>query len=208
MARPRCRFRRRSRWRSLPPRTSASPSMPASTSSRSARRWTRPDATAASRGASTISQQVAKNLFLWNGRSWVRKGVEAWFTVLIEVLWPKQRILEMYLNIAEFGRGIYGAEAASQAFYRKAAARLSRRRGRAPGGGAAESDPASCRQAQHVCAAAPARDRGADGARWAARRSLPSWPAKTSPDSSVHGARRIHGKCHEQAAPHPLRRKR
>ena len=78
------------------------------------------------RGASTLSQQVAKNLFLWNGRSWVRKGIEAWFTVLIELLWPKQRILEMYLNIAEFGRGVYGAEAASQAFYRKAAARLSR----------------------------------------------------------------------------------
>jgi monofunctional glycosyltransferase len=77
-----------------------------------------------SRGASTISQQVAKNLFLWGGRSWVRKGLEAWFTVLIEWLWPKQRILEMYLNIAEFGRGIYGAEAATQAFYRKHAARL------------------------------------------------------------------------------------
>jgi monofunctional glycosyltransferase len=78
------------------------------------------------RGASTVSQQVAKNLFLWNGRSWIRKGVEAWLTVLIEVLWPKQRILEMYLNVAEFGRGIYGAEAASQAFYHKSAARLSR----------------------------------------------------------------------------------
>jgi monofunctional biosynthetic peptidoglycan transglycosylase len=78
------------------------------------------------RGASTISQQVAKNLFLWNGRSWVRKGAEAWFTLLIETLWPKQRILEVYLNIAEFGPGIYGAEAASQAFFRKPAARLSR----------------------------------------------------------------------------------
>jgi monofunctional biosynthetic peptidoglycan transglycosylase len=81
------------------------------------------------RGASTISQQVAKNLFLWNGRSWVRKGIEAWFTVLVELLWPKQRILEVYLNIAEFGRGIYGVEAASQAFYRKSAARLSRAEG-------------------------------------------------------------------------------
>jgi monofunctional biosynthetic peptidoglycan transglycosylase len=56
------------------------------------------------RGASTISQQVAKNLFLWNGRSWIRKGAEAWFTVLIEILWPKQRILEVYLNLAEFER--------------------------------------------------------------------------------------------------------
>jgi monofunctional glycosyltransferase len=78
------------------------------------------------RGASTISQQVAKNLFLWNGRSWVRKGLEVWFTLLIETLWPKQRVLEVYLNIAQFGRGIYGAEAASQVFFRKSAVRLSR----------------------------------------------------------------------------------
>jgi monofunctional biosynthetic peptidoglycan transglycosylase len=78
------------------------------------------------RGASTISQQVAKNLFLWSGRSWVRKGLEAWFTVLIETLWPKRRILEIYLNVAEFGRGIYGAEAAAQAFFHKPAAKLTR----------------------------------------------------------------------------------
>jgi monofunctional biosynthetic peptidoglycan transglycosylase len=78
------------------------------------------------RGASTISQQVAKNLFLWNGRSYVRKGIEAWLTVLIETMWPKERILEMYLNIAQFGRGIYGVEAASQKFWRKHAARLTR----------------------------------------------------------------------------------
>jgi monofunctional biosynthetic peptidoglycan transglycosylase len=78
------------------------------------------------RGASTISQQVAKNLFLWSGRSWVRKGLEAWFTVLIETLWSKRRILEIYLNVAEFGRGIYGAEAAAQAFFHKAAATLTR----------------------------------------------------------------------------------
>jgi len=78
------------------------------------------------RGASTISQQVAKNLFLWNGRSWVRKGLEAWFTVLIETLWPKKRILEVYLNSAQFGYGVYGAEAAAQAFFRKPAARLTR----------------------------------------------------------------------------------
>jgi monofunctional glycosyltransferase len=76
------------------------------------------------RGASTISQQVAKNLFLWNGRSFVRKGIEAWMTVLIEVMWPKERILEVYLNIAELGRGIYGVEAASRRFYHKPAARL------------------------------------------------------------------------------------
>ena len=78
------------------------------------------------RGASTISQQVAKNLFLWPGRSWLRKGLEAWFTVLIECYWPKTRILEMYLNVAEFGRGVYGAEAAAQAHFRKSAARLNR----------------------------------------------------------------------------------
>jgi monofunctional glycosyltransferase len=77
------------------------------------------------RGASTISQQVAKNLFLWSGRSWIRKGFEAYFTVLIEVLWPKQRILEVYLNVAEFGRGVYGVGAASEVFFRKTPARLS-----------------------------------------------------------------------------------
>jgi monofunctional biosynthetic peptidoglycan transglycosylase len=77
------------------------------------------------RGASTISQQVAKNLFLWNGRSFARKGVEAWMTVLIEAMWPKERILEIYLNIVELGRGIYGVEAASMRFYHKPAARLS-----------------------------------------------------------------------------------
>lgn len=69
------------------------------------------------RGASTISQQVAKNLFLWSGRSFARKGLEAYFTVLIEALWPKHRIVEMYVNIAEFGDGIYGADAASHAFF-------------------------------------------------------------------------------------------
>ena len=79
------------------------------------------------RGASTISQQVAKNLFLWNGRSFVRKGLEAYFTVLIETLWPKRRILEVYLNIAEFGDGIYGASAASEAFFRKTPAALGAR---------------------------------------------------------------------------------
>ncbi|MCP5360643.1 MAG: monofunctional biosynthetic peptidoglycan transglycosylase [Sinobacteraceae bacterium] len=76
------------------------------------------------RGASTISQQVAKNLFLWRGRSYLRKGLEAWFTVLIETTWPKRRILEVYLNIAEFGRGIHGVEAAAQRFFDKPAANL------------------------------------------------------------------------------------
>lgn len=77
------------------------------------------------RGASTISQQVAKNLFLWSGRSWLRKGVEAWYTVLIETLWPKRRILEMYANFAEFGDGIYGAQAAARSYFGKDASRLS-----------------------------------------------------------------------------------
>jgi monofunctional biosynthetic peptidoglycan transglycosylase len=69
------------------------------------------------RGASTISQQTAKNLFLWPGRDYLRKGLEAWFTVLIETLWPKQRILEVYLNIAQFGPDTYGVGAASWRFY-------------------------------------------------------------------------------------------
>jgi len=76
------------------------------------------------RGASTITQQVARNLFLWQGRSWLRKGMEAYFTVLLEVLWPKRRILEVYLNIAEFGEGLYGVGAASRAFFGKPPARL------------------------------------------------------------------------------------
>lgn len=76
------------------------------------------------RGASTISQQVARNLFLWPGRSFVRKGIEAYFTVLLEALWPKERILEVYLNVAQFGRGIYGVEAAARRFYHQPAARL------------------------------------------------------------------------------------
>ncbi len=78
------------------------------------------------RGASTISQQVAKNLFLWSGRSYFRKGLEAYFTLLLEACWPKRRILEVYLNIAEFGLGTYGAEAAAQRFFHVSAARLTR----------------------------------------------------------------------------------
>ena len=77
------------------------------------------------RGASTISQQVAKNLFLWSGRSWVRKGLEAYFTVLIEALWTKRRIMEVYLNVAELGPGVYGVEAASKRHFGKSAGSLS-----------------------------------------------------------------------------------
>jgi monofunctional glycosyltransferase len=76
------------------------------------------------RGASTISQQVAKNLFLWPEQSWLRKGLEAYFTVLIETLWPKRRILEVYLNVAEFGRGVFGVGAAAEVYFGKRAARL------------------------------------------------------------------------------------
>jgi monofunctional biosynthetic peptidoglycan transglycosylase len=79
-----------------------------------------------SRGASTLSQQVAKNLFLWRGHSYLRKGLEAYFTLLIEWLWPKERILEVYLNIAEFGRGIYGVGAASPYYFHVAPARINR----------------------------------------------------------------------------------
>jgi monofunctional biosynthetic peptidoglycan transglycosylase len=78
------------------------------------------------RGASTISQQVAKNLFLWRGQSWFRKGLEAGITVLIELCWSKQRVLEVYLNVAEFGPGTYGVQAASRRYFDKDAARLSR----------------------------------------------------------------------------------
>jgi monofunctional biosynthetic peptidoglycan transglycosylase len=78
------------------------------------------------RGASTISQQVAKNLFLWPGQSWFRKALEAGITVLIEAAWPKQRILEVYLNVAEFGRGTWGVQAASRRFFDKDASRLTR----------------------------------------------------------------------------------
>jgi len=76
------------------------------------------------RGASTLSQQTAKNLFLWDGRSWVRKGLEAGLTVGIETVWTKRRILTVYLNIAEFGPGIFGIEAASQRYFHKPASRL------------------------------------------------------------------------------------
>ncbi|WP_188606422.1 monofunctional biosynthetic peptidoglycan transglycosylase [Aquaticitalea lipolytica] len=78
------------------------------------------------RGASTISQQTAKNVFLWPHRSWFRKGLEAYFTFLIEVFWSKERILEVYLNSIEMGDGIYGAEAASQHWFKKPATKLSR----------------------------------------------------------------------------------
>ncbi|WP_444678307.1 monofunctional biosynthetic peptidoglycan transglycosylase [Halomonas sp. E19] len=88
------------------------------------RAWEASRSGARLRGASTISQQTAKNLFLWTGRSWLRKGLEAWFTVLIEALWPKQRILEVYLNIVEWDHGVFGLEAAAQHYFGVPADRL------------------------------------------------------------------------------------
>ena len=78
------------------------------------------------RGASTISQQTAKNVFLWQGGGWFRKGLETWFTFLIENIWDKRRIMEVYLNVAETGIGTYGVEAGSQRYFQHSAARLSR----------------------------------------------------------------------------------
>ena len=76
------------------------------------------------KGASTLSQQVAKNAFLWPGRTWLRKGLEAWFTFWLELLWPKARVMEVYLNIVEWDAGVFGAEAAARHYFGKPAARL------------------------------------------------------------------------------------
>jgi monofunctional biosynthetic peptidoglycan transglycosylase len=78
------------------------------------------------KGASTISQQTAKNVFLWPGRSWVRKGLEVYFTFLIELFWSKERIMEVYLNVIEMGPGVYGSEAAAQHYFNKSAAKLTK----------------------------------------------------------------------------------
>lgn len=79
------------------------------------------------RGASTITMQTAKNAFLWHGRNYLRKGLEAYFSILIETIWGKKRILEVYANIVEFGEGLYGVEAASQKYFKKPASKLTRR---------------------------------------------------------------------------------
>lgn len=78
------------------------------------------------RGASTISQQVAKNVFLWQGRSWIRKGLEVYFTFMIELIWGKKRILEMYLNVVEMGEGVFGIEMAAKKYFNKPAKNLTR----------------------------------------------------------------------------------
>ena len=77
------------------------------------------------RGASTITQQLAKNLFLWPGRNWFRKGLEVWFTFLIELFWDKERIMEVYLNVVEMGDGIYGVQAASEHYFSRSANKVS-----------------------------------------------------------------------------------
>ena len=79
---------------------------------------------ARTKGASTLTQQTAKNVFLWSRRSWVRKGFEAYFTFLLEIFWNKRRILETYLNVVEFGDGVYGVEAAAQRYFNKPASKL------------------------------------------------------------------------------------
>lgn len=79
------------------------------------------------RGASTISQQTAKNVFLWSGKSWIRKGLEVYFTFLIEHIWGKERIMEVYLNVIEMGNGVYGAEAAAQHYFGRSSAKLTQR---------------------------------------------------------------------------------
>ncbi|MBC7827754.1 MAG: monofunctional biosynthetic peptidoglycan transglycosylase [Chitinophagaceae bacterium] len=78
------------------------------------------------KGASTISQQVAKNVFLWQGRSWIRKGFEVYFTFMIELVWGKKRILEMYLNVSEMGTGVFGIEAAAKKYFKKTSKKLTR----------------------------------------------------------------------------------
>lgn len=90
-----------------------------------ARDYNRRHAGRRKRGASTITMQCARNVFLWQGRTWARKGLELWFTTLMELFWPKRRILEVYLNVAEWGPGVYGAEAAAQHWFGIPAAKLS-----------------------------------------------------------------------------------
>ena len=114
------------------------------------------------RGASTITQQVAKNLFLWQGRSFVRKALEAYFAVLIEMCWTKERILEVYLNVAELGPGVFGVEAASREYFGSNAAALSVCRCGAARGRVAESAAAPRGAAERLRARAAALDRRPD----------------------------------------------
>ena len=121
------------------------------------RRWR----TGGARGASTISQQVVKNVFLWQGRSWPRKALEAVMTPVVEAVWSKRRILEVYLNVAEFGEGVFGVEAAARHYFGVAAADLTR-----DAGGAAGGDPARPRRTASAAdpTAVPAPPGGPDRA--------------------------------------------
>ena len=127
------------------------------------------------RGASTISQQTAKNLFLWSGRSWVRKGLEVWYTGLIELMWPKARVIEVYVNIAEFGDGVYGAQPFDPG------------RGRAPGSGVAQSQALQRRAAGAVRPASEWADPEADAAD---RRTVLSRPVRVMLLSAPPGSLR------------------
>ena len=133
------------------------------------------------RGASTISQQVAKNLFLWSGHSFVRKGLEAYFTVLIEALWPKERILEMYLNIAQFGDGIYGVQAAAQRFWHKTARSLSSSEAAPAGRRAAQPGADARRPAVALRGDAARPDPGRRCATWVARPTCGRWNQNGAP---------------------------
>ena len=135
------------------------------------------------RGASTISQQTAKNLFLWGGRSFLRKGLEAYFTVLLEATWPKRRILEVYVNIAELGNGIYGVDAASHAYFHTDPSQLNAHQGAAAGRRAAQPAPPARRPALGLRAAARGLDRAADAANWAAP---PTSPRSTRRTRAAH----------------------
>ena len=99
------------------------------------------------RGASTIPMQTAKNLFLWDGRSFIRKGLEIPLAYWMDFVWSKRRMIEVYLNIVEWAPGVYGAEAASQLHFKKPAAKLTRREAALSGRRPAQSDQAQCRQA-------------------------------------------------------------
>ena len=124
------------------------------------------------RGGSTISQQTAKNAFLWQGGGYVRKGVEAWFTFLIEHLWGKRRIMEVYLNLAETGIGTYGVNAGSERYFGHDASAMSATRGGADRCRASPAEEARCGRAQGLHPPLRQHDRGADRgrrSRWARR---------------------------------------
>jgi len=120
--------------------------------------WQKNQRSKKKRGASTISQQVAKNLYLWPGKSFFRKGLEAYLTLLIEVLWPKQRIMEVYLNIAEFGRGVYGVEAAGKKFFGPPGQKTNQIRMRPVGRGSARPRHYARRPALGLCLETPILD--------------------------------------------------